>query len=79
MHNANIKNSDDLIAGLKVIISKYRCSFSDEEKVLLNDCINELEKSRASSNPLDHARTTVKVVSTALRVFTIYDHIKDLF
>lgn len=79
MHKTNIKNSDELILGIKSILSKYRCSFSDEEKVLLNDCINMLEKSSATSDPTDMALTAVKVISTVLRVFSIYDHLKDLF
>ncbi len=79
MQKANIKNNDDLILGIKTILSKYRCSFSDEEKVLLNDCIKLLEKSSAASDPTDMALTAVKVVSTVLRVFSIYDHLKDLF
>ncbi|MES2458056.1 MAG: hypothetical protein V4594_21035 [Bacteroidota bacterium] len=79
MQKANIKNNDDLVLGIQTILSKYRCSFSDEEKVLLNDCIIELEKSNAESSQTEKALTALKVVSTVMRVFSIYDHLKDLF
>lgn len=79
MQKQNIKNNDDLIKGIKTILSKYRCSFSEEEKVLLNGCIDQLEKSQAESSNIDDVATVVKVVSTVFRVFSLYDHLKDLF
>lgn len=79
MQPHNIKNNDDLIQGIKTILSNYRCSFSDEEQVLLNDCINALEKSKSETNPFVTFQESVKVVGMIIRVFSIIDHFKDLF
>ncbi len=79
MQTHNLKNNDDLIQGIKTILSNYRCSFSDEEQVLLNDCINALEKSKSETNPIVMFQDSVKVVETIIRIFSIIDHFKDLF
>lgn len=79
MQNHSLKNSEDLILGIKVILSKHRCSFSDEEQVLLNDCINMLEQSRSAPDIQSRMATSVKVLETIARIFSIYDHLKDLF
>lgn len=34
---------DSLILGISTILSKNRCSLTDEERVLLQDCIKQLE------------------------------------
>lgn len=79
MQPHNIKNNDDLIRGIKTILSNHRCSFSDEEQVLLNDCINTLEKSKSEADPIVMFQESVKVVGMIIRVFSIIDHFKDLF
>ncbi|MBG6234751.1 hypothetical protein IWX76_001319 [Pedobacter sp. CAN_A7] len=79
MQKHSFKNSEDLILGIKVILSKHRCSFSDEEQVLLNDCINMLEQSRTAQDIQSRMLTSVKVLGTIVRIFSIYDHLKDLF
>lgn len=79
MQTHNLKNNDDLIQGIRIILSNYRCSFSDEEQVLLNDCINALEKSKSETDPVVTFQESVKVVGTIIRVFSIIDHFKDLF
>lgn len=38
-------NPEYLIQGIDVFISKNRCSLSDEDLVLLNDCLNFLKSS----------------------------------
>lgn len=79
MQSHSLKNSEDLILGIKIILSKYRCSFSDEEQVLLNDCINMLEQSKSAPDIESRILTSVKVLGTIARIFSIYDHLKDLF
>ena len=79
MQKHSFKNSEDLILGIKVILSKHRCSFSDEEQVLLNDCINALEQSRSATDIQSRMLAAVKVLGTIARIFSIYDHLKDLF
>ena len=79
MQKHSFKNSEDLILGIQVILSKHRCSFSDEEQVLLNDCINMLEQSRSAPDIQTRMLASVKVLGTIARIFSIYDHLKDLF
>lgn len=79
MQNHSLKNNDELIQGIKAILSNDRCSFSDEEQVLLNDCINRLEESKTEPDPLIQKLKFVKVLEILLRVFTFIDHLKDLF
>ena len=79
MKNQSFKSMDDLIQGIKTIISNYRCSFSDEEQVLLKECISKLEESRAEPDPQNQLQASAKVLGTLLRIFTLIDHFKDLF
>lgn len=80
MQNNSIKNNDDLILGIKTILSeKNRCSFTDEEQVLLRDCIKQLEASKAEPDVLAQAKTFISVLEVILKVFTFIDHVKDLF
>lgn len=61
-------NRDDLILGIKEILSKNRCSLSVEDEKLLSQTISYLEKSRDSKKGLDLA-TSAKVVELLLRFF----------
>lgn len=79
MQKHSLKNNDELIQGIRTILSNDRCSFSDEEQVLLNDCINKLEESRTEPDPHVQKLTFVKVLEILLRIFTFIDHVKDLF
>jgi hypothetical protein len=79
MQNQSFKSTDDLILGIKTILSNYRCSFSDEEQVLLNECINKFEESKAEPDLQKRLQASVKAMGTLLRIFTIIDHLKDLF
>ncbi|WP_344848156.1 hypothetical protein [Pedobacter jeongneungensis] len=79
MENNSLKNIDNLILGIGEILSKHRCSFSDEEQVLLRDCINMLEQSKSEPDQLKWLSTSVKVMGTLARIFSIYNHLKDLF
>jgi hypothetical protein len=79
MEIQSFKSDDDLIRGIKTILSNYRCSFSDEEQVLLRQCINKLEKSRADPDSKDRYQASVEVLGMLLRIFILINHIKDLF
>jgi hypothetical protein len=78
MHKTSYKNNDELILGIKNILSNYRCSFSEDEKVLLNDCINKLEGLNSRDGRVQNAKQAVEVVGILLRIFTVADRIKDL-
>jgi hypothetical protein len=79
MQHQSFKSADDLIQGIQIILSNYRCSFSEEERVLLNDCINRLEQLKSEPDLKSRMQATVNVVSTVIRIFSIIDHLKDLF
>jgi hypothetical protein len=79
MQNHSFKSADELIQGIKLILSKNRCSFSDDERVLLNDCVKVLEQSKTETDEGIRVQKTVKVLSLIIRVFTVLDHLKDLF
>jgi len=42
----NYQDIDDLIQGIKGILSKNRCSYSSEEKSLLVDCLLKLQETK---------------------------------
>ena len=71
----NVKSLDDLEKGIKQLLLESRCSFSDEEKVLLNDCVVALQQTKKSSN-ID---LIVKVVEILTKLFMAGDHLKDIF
>jgi hypothetical protein len=79
MQNHSIENTDDLIQGIRSILSNYCCSFSEDEQVLLNDCIKKLEE-MGTAHEL-HTKTDLcfKVVGILMKVFTVADHFKNLF
>lgn len=79
MQNHSLKNIDNLILGIGKILSKHRCSFSDEEQALLGDCINVLEQSKSEPDQMKWLSTSVKVMETLARIFSFCDHFKDLF
>lgn len=80
MKHQTIKSPDDLILGIKTILSKNRCSFSVEEQVLLEDCITRLEetKSKPPSDPQIELET-IQVLTILMRVFYAAKHLMDLF
>jgi hypothetical protein len=74
------QNIDELIQGIKLILSEDRCSLSDEEKVHLNDVIIHLENSKKTGDkkPIDWS-TVIKGFELLFKVFTNIDDISGLF
>lgn len=75
-----LKSPDDLILGIREILSKNRCSFSVEELVLLEDCIKRLEETKLPT--LDDQRKEtlmLDVLATIFRLFAISKTLFDLF
>ncbi len=79
MQNHGIKNNDALKQGIRSIISNYCCSFSDDEQVLLKDCITKLEEMGEAQELHTNADLCIKVVGILMKVFTVADHFKNLF
>jgi len=79
MQNHSIKNTDDLVQGIRGILSNYCCSFSEDEQVLLNDCIEKLEELDNTQELHTKADLFAKVVGILIKVFTVAEHLKNLF
>lgn len=78
---SHVKSLDDLSQGIKQLLSENRCSFSDEEKVLLNDCLGYLEQARKVSKQSGYPDfgLITKTVEILLRILAIADHLNDIF
>lgn len=80
MEDLNVKSIDSLRKGILRLLSQSRCSFSEEEKVLLFDCLQALERLKeilVQKNTL-HLTTAIKVVELLMRVFAISGHMKEM-
>jgi len=79
MEEFNVKSIDALIEGIKNL-SQSRCSFSEEEKVLLKECVHVLKKLKLllQQQKALHVATAIKVVELLLKVFVIGEHLRDI-
>ena len=74
------KNIDSLIQGIETILSENRCSFSDDEKVLLTNSISYLKESNKKGNKKSFDWNLImKVFEILLKVFGNSDSLKNLF
>jgi hypothetical protein len=69
------KSLDDLETGVKLLLLENRCSFSDEDKVLLNDCILTIQQAKKSAD----VSVIVNILEILLKLFVTADHLKDVF
>lgn len=69
------RSLDDLQTGIKQLLSEDRCSFSDEEKVLLNECITEIQQLKKTRDP----DLLIKILEVLGKLFVASDFVKDLF
>ncbi len=74
------QNTDRLIQGIRSI-TENRCSLSDEDVKLLQECIVELEKlkSKRKSSPHDIQRSTLRITELLLRFFVENDTLQSWF
>lgn len=80
MTRNEVKSLDDLARGIKQLLLESRCSFSDEEKVLLNGCIFALQKFKSSKNPgSPNFYFALEAMEILVKVFIISDHLKNIF
>jgi hypothetical protein len=75
MMNKNVKSLGDLETGIKHLLMENRCSFSDEEIVLLNECLLVIQKAKSNQN----VDLVVKVFEILSKLFIAGYHFKDLF
>jgi hypothetical protein len=71
----NCKSLNDLEKGIKQLLLESRCSFSDEDKVLLNDCILALQQAKKNCD----FDLIIKVVEILSQLFIVSAHFKDVF
>lgn len=81
MKKLNTESLDDLERGIKQLLLEDRCSFSEDEIKLLNDCILVLQTFKGVNEKTGKPDLAViaKVVETLFRIFSTSDHLKDLF
>lgn len=77
----NSKTIDRLIQGIQSITTESRSSLSEDEVILLKECINFLETVKSANNPNDGNIVVIvsKVIEILLRVLLNddFDKIKD--
>lgn len=71
----NVKSLGDLETGIKHLLMENRCSFSDEEKVLLNDCLSVIQQAKSNQS----VGLVVKIFEILSKLFIASDHFKDIF
>lgn len=81
MFNYKNKSLDDLIKGIKYLLLENRCSFSEKEKVLLNDCIFRLQKFKEENSikSISNFDLIVKVIEVLSKLIVSSEHLKNLF
>jgi hypothetical protein len=70
-----VKSLDDLETGIKHLLLENRCSFSDEEVVLLNECLVVIQNAKSKQN----VGLAIKVFEILSRLFIASHHFKDTF
>lgn len=76
MKNSNI---DRLVTDLQSMISKYRCSFSNEEINVLNESIRKLKESKKAEIRSNVFNSIIRIFLKAVSNDSIQDFLKDLF
>jgi hypothetical protein len=81
MKKFNTESLDDLEKGIKQLLLEDRCSFSENEINLLNDCILVLQAFKSVNEKTGKPDLAVipKVIDAILKIVRISDHLQDLF
>lgn len=76
----NVKSLDALIAGIKQLLLENRCSFSDEEKTLLNACIQKLQqiKEKQEQTGRPDLGDVAEVLGFLIKLMAVSEHLKHL-
>lgn len=74
------QNAGRLIQGIDTIVSKNRCSFSDEELQILQECKTALLKfKKAEKGVKPDPNVLIRVVSMLSRIFFTLSHFDEIF
>jgi hypothetical protein len=68
---------ESLIQGIEAFISRNRCSLSNEDLVLLNDCLEFIKSCKKTKIP--SLETVGKIAEFALKLLSASDDITNLF
>ena len=73
----NKLNQESLMQGIEAFISRNRCSLSNEDLVLLNDCLDFIKSCKKTQMP--SFETMGKIVELLLKFLSASDDIMNLF
>ena len=81
MKKFNTESLDDLEKGIKQLLLEDRCSFSENEIKLLNDCIIAVQLFKSSNEKKGEPDWTliVKIAELLSKIYIASDHLKGLF
>ena len=68
---------ESLIQGIEAFISRNRCSLSNEDLVLLNDCLDFIKSCKKTQKP--SLETMGKIAESLLKILSASDDIMNLF
>ena len=76
--NMSIKiNQESLVQGIEAFISRNRCSLSNEDLVLLNDCLDFIKSCKKTKMP--SLETVGRIAELLLKFLSASDDIMNLF
>ena len=73
----NKLNQESLVQGIKAFISRNRCSLSNDDVVLLNDCLDFIKSCKKTQMP--SLETMGKIAELLLKFLSASDDIMNLF
>ena len=73
----NMLNQESLVQGIEAFISRNRCSLSNEDLVLLNDCLEFIKSSKKTKMP--PLETVGRIAELLLKFLSASDDIMNLF
>jgi hypothetical protein len=74
-----VRSLDNLENGIKQLLLENRCSFSEEDKILLDECLTVIEQAKRNTNESNQYVSTIKIIELLTKLFLTADHLKDLF
>ena len=81
MRKFSTESLGDLEKGIKQLLLEDRCSFSVDDRVLLNDCLELVKRSKADSQANSHLNvdSLAQIVELLIKLICAGNHFKHLF
>lgn len=77
--NNKSKRLDDLIKGIEQIVNENRSSFSDEELILLKECLKTLQEMDLQTDEILWKEIIREVIEVLIPVFQLARELKEFF